>query len=131
VRIKLKDKIGGMEMISKNYFFAFFLIAIISTSFAQEKNIRDMSVDELKIAIKNDSSLVILDVRNPEELDGPLGKINGVVNIPIQELESRINELLQYKNKPIAVICRSGKRSEKVPKFLLRMVLMLKMFWAA
>lgn len=80
------------------------------TGCAQEKG-RSMTVDELRKAAANDSSLVILDVRTPEELNGPLGHIKGVVNIPVQELESRISELEKYKNRPLAVICRSGHRS--------------------
>ncbi len=70
-----------------------------------------MSVEELKYAIINDPSLLILDVRMPEELMGPLGKIENVVNIPVQQLEERIGELGIYKNRNIAVICRSGIRS--------------------
>ena len=70
-----------------------------------------MSADELKNIMKTDSSLLILDVRMPEELTGPLGKIDSVVNIPVQELEKRISELEKYRDKNIAVICRSGHRS--------------------
>jgi rhodanese-related sulfurtransferase len=36
-----------------------------------------------------------------------------VFNIPIDELEERINELNEYKEYDIAVICRSGRRSER------------------
>jgi len=61
--------------------------------------------------MKNDSTLIILDVRTPVELIGPLGKIEGVINIPVQELESRLNELSVYKSNNIAIICRSGNRS--------------------
>jgi len=44
------------------------------------KNIPEMSVDKLKTAFKNDTSLKILDVRTPAELKEPLGKIEGVIN---------------------------------------------------
>lgn len=87
--------------------------------YAQDKDTAAvMTVTELKEAMQNDTSLVILDVRTPEELKGPLGKIEGVVNIPVQELEQRINEVEQYKNKNIAVICRSGKRSAAAQEIL-------------
>lgn len=77
-----------------------------------------MTVQDLKKLIKDDSTFVILDVRTPSELVGPLGKINEVINIPIQELESRIGELNKYKDKEIAVICRSGNRSNTGTKIL-------------
>jgi len=86
-------------------------------SCAQNKEY-SMSVAELKKAVKTDSPLVILDVRTPAELKGPLGKIDGVINIPVQELESRLGELDIYKNKNIAVICRSGNRSGAAQKIL-------------
>ena len=78
---------------------------------AQQDKDSTMTVQELKKLMKDDSTLVILDVRTPRELVGSLGKIDNVINIPIQELESRIGELKEYKGREIAVICRSGNRS--------------------
>ena len=78
---------------------------------AQHDKDSTMTVQDLKKLMKDDSTLVILDVRTPAELVGPLGEIDNVINIPIQELEIRIGELSEYKDKEIAVICRSGNRS--------------------
>ena len=100
-------------------FIVLALFVLITTACAKQKALPEMSVKQLKTAIKNDTSLVILDVRTPQELEGPLGQIDGVVNIPIQELESRINELDKYKDRPIAVICRTGHRSSKGTEILL------------
>jgi rhodanese-related sulfurtransferase len=77
-----------------------------------------MTINELINAIETDSSLIILDVRMPEELTGPLGKIDNVINIPVQQLEKRIGELEIYKDRTIAVICRSGVRSASAQRFL-------------
>lgn len=85
---------------------------------AQQDKDSTMSVQELLILMKSDSTLVILDVRTPAELFGPLGKIDKVINIPIQELESRMGELKKYKDNEIAVICRSGNRSNTGTKIL-------------
>lgn len=79
----------------------------------------NISASELKKTIKKDTNLVILDVRTPPELTGEHGKIDGVVNIPVQELEKRIVEMEKYKYKNIAVICRSGNRSVYGTKILL------------
>jgi rhodanese-related sulfurtransferase len=70
-----------------------------------------MTVDELKKEMEENPNLVILDVRTEAELVGPLGKIDGVINIPIQLLANRMDELKPYKDKDIAVICRTGNRS--------------------
>ncbi len=86
--------------------------------YAQQDKDSTMTVQDLKKLMKNDSTLIILDVRTPAELVGPLGKIENVINIPIQELESRIGELKKYKDKEIAVICRSGNRSNTGTRIL-------------
>jgi rhodanese-related sulfurtransferase len=70
--------------------------------------------------MKENPDMIILDVRKPEELNGPLGKIDGAINIPVQELEKRINELDQYKDKAIAVICKTGHRSLTGTEILLK-----------
>ncbi len=101
------------------------LLLVLVTFFAcnnqaQEKDDINISVQELKTAMDSDSNLVILDVRTPQELVGEHGQIEGVINIPVQVLEKRINELEPYKDKNIAVICRSGNRSRMGTQILLK-----------
>jgi len=61
----------------------------------------------------------ILDVRTPQEYDGPLGHIEGSRLIPVQELPQRLGELSDVKNQHIFVICRSGVRSARATRMLL------------
>ena len=51
----------------------------------------------------------IVDVREPEEFNGPLGRIPGATLIPLKDLSSRAKELAN--DKPIVTVCRSGARS--------------------
>jgi sulfur dioxygenase len=55
------------------------------------------------------SSVNILDVRNPNELVGELGQLAGAQNIPLDELRTRVAEV--RTDKPVVVVCQSGKRS--------------------
>lgn len=95
------------------YFFitVVFFAAAALFLYAQQEPDNSMTVKELKEAIKKDSTLIVLDVRMPGELVSDLGKIDNVINIPVQELESRIDEMKKYKKNKIAVVCRSGRRS--------------------
>ena len=93
-----------------NIFSGLFLI-VTSLACAQQNQSSSITMKEFKERLANDKNLVILDVRTPEELKGPLGKIDNVINIPIQNLEQRINELKSYKEKEIIVICRTQNRS--------------------
>ncbi len=104
-------------MFSKLWFIAAVFVLFSSMAQAQEKE-GTITVSGLRQAMAEDSSLVILDVRTPEELTGQLGKIDGALNIPLQQLEDRINELADLKYKNVAVICRSGVRSAKAQKIL-------------
>ncbi len=78
----------------------------------------EITANEFQQLIETDSNLVILDVRTPEELTGPLGHINGVINIPVQVIDKRAGELEKYKKDNIYIICRSGHRSGIATKIL-------------
>lgn len=104
-------------MLNKFSILTILVLGMNFFGFGQNK-LEEMTVTDLKTAMKTDKKLLILDVRNPEELKGPLGQISGVVNIPVQELEIRVQELDKYKDKDIAVICRTGHRSGIAQKIL-------------
>ena len=57
--------------------------------------------------LSKDGSATLLDVQTTEEYDQ--GYIEGFMNIPVDELRDRLDEL--EKGKPVYVICQSGLRS--------------------
>ena len=67
---------------------------------------KSISVDEAKKLVR-DGEVLILDVRTP--MENMQSRIKNSVLIPLNQLESRINEILG--DKPILVYCRSGNRS--------------------
>ena len=58
----------------------------------------------------------IVDVREPEEFDGPLGHVPGATLIPLGTLTKRVGDL--KKDKPIIAVCRSGARSAQATVLL-------------
>ncbi|WP_188397637.1 MBL fold metallo-hydrolase [Sporomusa sp. GT1] len=82
-----------------------------------EKGVNELAVDyidvpELKHRLQtNKTDILLLDVREKEELTGPLGSIEGIVHLPIGQLTGKLGELQEYKHKDIAVVCRSGARA--------------------
>ncbi len=58
----------------------------------------------------------VLDVRHPEEL--AVEQLPGVVNIPVDELRGRLDEL--PRDKEILVVCRSGQRAYYATRILLQ-----------
>lgn len=58
---------------------------------------------------------MLLDVRTPAEFGS--GHIEGAKNIPVQELDSRLNDV-GSKDQTIVVYCRSGARSGRAQSIL-------------
>ena len=61
-----------------------------------------------------DDSVVLVDVRTADEF--ATGSVEGAINIPVDEIESRLNEL--DKSKPHIMICVVGNRSNKACEIL-------------
>jgi rhodanese-related sulfurtransferase/DNA-directed RNA polymerase subunit RPC12/RpoP len=65
--------------------------------------------------------IILLDVRTREEFEGKAddyGTLKNAINIPIQELESRIAEINDMKEKEIIVYCSHSHRSPRASYFL-------------
>ncbi len=88
-------------------------LIIVSTWQVEAK---DISQTELLNLMVEDSQVVLLDVRTKAEFDK--GHIAKAINISHDELESRIDELAQLKNRQIVIYCRSGRRAEVTRLFL-------------
>jgi len=57
----------------------------------------------------------LVDVRTPGEFAA--GHLPGAINIPLQELDSRLGELAR-KETPVVLYCRSGRRSSSAARTL-------------
>ena len=62
------------------------------------------------------ATVQIIDVREPDEFDGPLGRIRGAKLIPLGQLSARATELA--RDRPIVTVCRSGARSAQASVLL-------------
>ena len=70
----------------------------------------DNNISEFK-----DRGAIILDVRTPQEYGQ--GAIKGSKNIPLQTINSKINEL-KKQSKPVITCCASGMRSANAASIL-------------
>ena len=57
----------------------------------------------------------LLDVRSADEFAA--GHLRGALNVPVQELNQRLAEL-GAKDRPVAIYCRSGRRSAVAAQLL-------------
>lgn len=78
---------------------------------------RLITVQELKDKKEKGDTFFLLDVRDYHEY--LVSNLNGH-HIPYNSLQSRLNELDEYKEKEIIVMCRSGSTSRDACKLLIR-----------
>jgi rhodanese-related sulfurtransferase len=74
--------------------------------------------------IKKHPAAVLLDVRTKEEFEGRanpnFGSLKNAINVPIQELDSKIASLSHLKNKEILVYCSHSHRSPQASYMLMQ-----------
>ena len=75
--------------------------------------IDDLTPIEFKEHLNKDA-VILLDVREPEELE--VCKINGAINTPMSSIENKFGDL--DASKSYALYCHHGVRSMRVANFL-------------
>jgi len=57
----------------------------------------------------NREEAVVVDLRDKKEFDQ--GHLVGSLNVPYSALETRVDELTRYKERPLVLICRMGQHA--------------------
>ncbi len=92
------------------------LAAVLGFALIGQQLQASQGVDVKQAQSMNQQGALLLDVREPAEyaaVHAPNAKL-----IPLGEVGLRLKEIEAYKDKPIAVICRSGRRSAKAVAIL-------------
>lgn len=91
-------------------------LLLLSGSTLCMAEVTDIPQAELMQRIKADRAGLILDVRSHEEFAE--GHVPGAVNIPYDQLGSRLAEISSHKDREIVLYCKSGKRAGIAAKTL-------------
>lgn len=76
----------------------------------------EISCQNVQLRMSHDEEILLLDCREVEEhslVNIPIAKL-----LPMSELQSRHQELLPWKEKPLVVYCHLGMRSAQVATWL-------------
>ncbi len=87
---------------------------------ANDQVVEGISAEEVKRRLTDGTPTVLLDVRDPQELSGPLGHLPGVLNVPVGDLSHRLTELESLKNGEIVTICKAGGRAHTAAQILMQ-----------
>ena len=77
-----------------------------------------LGVEELKRKLDVGEDILVLDVRGVQDFSGEQGHIAEARSIPLEELPQRVAELEGYQTRPIAIVCRTDKRSTAAAQLL-------------
>jgi uncharacterized membrane protein YdjX (TVP38/TMEM64 family)/rhodanese-related sulfurtransferase len=77
-----------------------------------------LQVAGLKASLDAGERLLVLDVRTAVDFNGEQGHIRGALNLPLEDLTQRLADLGDDPERPIALVCRTDRRSAKAAAFL-------------
>ena len=66
--------------------------------------------------LMNTGTALVLDIRDTGEFGG--GRIPKSKNIPLAEIDKRIDEITRFKDKPVIVTCRANNRAANAVRLL-------------
>jgi uncharacterized membrane protein YdjX (TVP38/TMEM64 family)/rhodanese-related sulfurtransferase len=114
-----REALAGGEGMIRNILIALALLAAVGFIPRLVKRLRAQSAVTLDIPGLNarlGGETVVLDVR--DAADFAAGHIAGARNIPLPELKQRLAELEDWRERPVAVVCRTDKRSAEAVRML-------------
>jgi uncharacterized membrane protein YdjX (TVP38/TMEM64 family)/rhodanese-related sulfurtransferase len=118
-----REAVAGGEGLVQKILLALALLAVVAFLPRLVARLRQrpmIEIAELKSRLEQQGELVVLDVRSPEEYVGELGHVAGSLNIPLDQLPSRLDELGDDPERKIAIVCRTDRRSAKAAALLTR-----------
>lgn len=101
----------------RTLFLVMFLFSFFTSCNRNEVNMKEVTVNDLRVMLNENKNIQLLDVRTPSETKN--GIINNALQVDwyTQNFKSKALQVLS-KNKPVYVYCRSGKRSAKAANLL-------------
>jgi uncharacterized membrane protein YdjX (TVP38/TMEM64 family)/rhodanese-related sulfurtransferase len=116
-----REAVAGSEGLIQKALLALALLAVVAFLPRLIGRLRRgpmMGVVQLKDKLDLQQDVLVLDVRTAEDYIGEQGHIANSKNIPVEDLGSRLTEIADYVERPIAIVCRTDRRSAKAAQLL-------------
>lgn len=116
-----REAVAGGEGMIQKALLALALLAVVAFLPRLIGNLRRgpmLNTEDFRQRLEADRDLLVLDVRTAADFVGEQGHIDGAVNIPVKELQQRMAELGEQLEHPVAIVCRTDKRSAKAALLL-------------
>ncbi len=116
-----REAVAGGEGLIQKGLLALALLAVVSFLPRIIGKLRKgsmLSIPDLKQRLDAGDDVLVLDVRTAEDYVGEQGHIKASVNLPLEELGQRVDELGDYLEKTVILICRTDRKSTKAAQLL-------------
>ena len=116
-----REAVGGGEGLIQKGMLALALLAVVAFLPRLIGKLREgpmLSISELKQKLDAGEDVLVLDVRTAADFVGEQGHIEVARNIPLEALPGRLQEIVDYEEKPVVLVCRTDRRSAKAARIL-------------
>jgi len=116
-----REAVAGSEGLIQKALLALALLAVVAFLPRLIGRLRRgpmMGVVQLKDKLDQKQDVLVLDVRTAEDYIGEQGHITNSMNIPVEDIGNRLDEIADYVERPIAIVCRTDRRSAKAAQLL-------------
>ena len=122
-----REAVAGSEGLIQKGLIALALLAAVAflpSLVARLRQRPSISIEELKRRLEARPGILVLDVRTPADFVGEQGHILGALNLPLEDLPAQLADqqsaLGEDLERPIALVCRTDRRSAKAAALLAR-----------
>ena len=115
-----REAVAGEEGLIQKGLIALALLAAVAFLPRLIGKLRErpwMTVEGLKERLNTGEGLLV-DVRTTADFDGEQGHIRGALNLPLEDLAEHLDELGEDPERPIAIVCRTDRKSAKAAALL-------------
>lgn len=95
-----------------------FCSVLLISTFCNAGTTPQLSQEQL-LQLQQDAHISIIDVRSIEEFND--GHIPGAINIPHNQIQEHLEQLLPLKEQQVVVYCRSGRRAALAEKAMMEL----------
>ncbi|HHH43488.1 MAG TPA: sulfurtransferase [Gammaproteobacteria bacterium] len=116
-----REAVGGGEGLIQKALLALTLLAVVAflpRLIGYFRKRPSLTVPELKQRLDHGEDILVLDVRTAADFVGEQGHITGATNLPLEELPERLDDIIDYQEKPVVTVCRTDRRSAKAAELL-------------
>lgn len=116
-----REAVGGGEGLIQKALLALALLAVVAFLPRLIGRLREgpmLSITELKQRLDSGADALLLDVRTGADFVGEQGHIAGATNIALEELSARLEDISDYQERPVYIVCRTDKRSARAALLL-------------